>query len=529
MSKLGYVGLGALVASAGLVVSVQAGTPGPIQAIYTKNPLSPTSVVPGAVDLAGDPVVTNFRAMESLTLSPDGSLWFIRARNQLGGDLETTTLMGSGLTGTTFVQEGQPVPDGEAGELVEFFGSGYTGQFNDDNHFAFALRARGGVASVFQKVIEWDGTTFTKRFQMGDLYTGLQDAAPNPSGDETVGNSIGSIHILNSGVIGSQDSSVLNISTTRRPVAAYNLNGFAQNNVTTVTNFAGDGIDIVTNIAAGMFYTTTDGSSYGYGGDVSGAPTNAVIINDKVALRQGQAIPGSTALFNDGNALRAHGTSIYVRGSTTLPTGGFLWRDDTLLVGPETAITNEVTSGPAETWVGGFSGFAANRKGDWVLAGKSNRDAAEDDVMVLNGTTVIVREGDPVDVDGNGMFDDDAFIGRGVNTNSAWVTDSIGLSDDGWVYFLANIRNGAGQDIQSNPSFGTPNALLRVRAFTPPPVDCPGDANGDNMIDAADLSVLLSNFGGPAAGPEFGDFNGDGQCDGADLSVLLSQFGTTCK
>ncbi len=62
----------------------------------------------------------------------------------------------------------------------------------------------------------------------------------------------------------------------------------------------------------------------------------------------------------------------------------------------------------------------------------------------------------------------------------------------------------------------------------PPPPACPGDANGDNMIDAADLSVLLSNFGQPAAGPGFGDFNGDGQCDGADLSVLLGQFGSSC-
>ncbi len=71
--------------------------------------------------------------------------------------------------------------------------------------------------------------------------------------------------------------------------------------------------------------------------------------------------------------------------------------------------------------------------------------------------------------------------------------------------------------------------LLSVSmALVPPPAPCLGDANGDNQIDAADLSVLLANFGQPAAGPAFGDFNGDGQCDGADLSVLLAQFGSTC-
>jgi len=62
--------------------------------------------------------------------------------------------------------------------------------------------------------------------------------------------------------------------------------------------------------------------------------------------------------------------------------------------------------------------------------------------------------------------------------------------------------------------------------ITPP--SCAGDANGDGVVNAADLSVLLSNFGQPAAGPGFGDLNGDGQCNGADLSVLLATFGQPC-
>jgi hypothetical protein len=61
-----------------------------------------------------------------------------------------------------------------------------------------------------------------------------------------------------------------------------------------------------------------------------------------------------------------------------------------------------------------------------------------------------------------------------------------------------------------------------------PPPSCDGDANGDNQVNAADLSVLLANFGSPAAGPAAGDFNDDGQCDSADLSILLARFGQSC-
>ncbi len=62
-----------------------------------------------------------------------------------------------------------------------------------------------------------------------------------------------------------------------------------------------------------------------------------------------------------------------------------------------------------------------------------------------------------------------------------------------------------------------------------PPPSCPGDANGDGLINAADLSVLLANFGTTTnGGASSGDFNKDGEVNGADLSVLLSQFGGSC-
>lgn len=51
-----------------------------------------------------------------------------------------------------------------------------------------------------------------------------------------------------------------------------------------------------------------------------------------------------------------------------------------------------------------------------------------------------------------------------------------------------------------------------------------GDANGDLVVDAADLSVLLSQFGSKVTAGAGADFNGDGLVNGADLSVLLGRF-----
>ena len=55
-----------------------------------------------------------------------------------------------------------------------------------------------------------------------------------------------------------------------------------------------------------------------------------------------------------------------------------------------------------------------------------------------------------------------------------------------------------------------------------------GDANGDGAVDAADLSVLLGQFGQNVTPGSGADFNGDGVVNSADLSVLLTRFGVAC-
>ena len=58
---------------------------------------------------------------------------------------------------------------------------------------------------------------------------------------------------------------------------------------------------------------------------------------------------------------------------------------------------------------------------------------------------------------------------------------------------------------------------------------CPGDADGDGVIDFVDLSLVLSNFGAVGApGTIPGDANGDGRVDFTDLSLVVSAYGERC-
>ncbi len=64
-------------------------------------------------------------------------------------------------------------------------------------------------------------------------------------------------------------------------------------------------------------------------------------------------------------------------------------------------------------------------------------------------------------------------------------------------------------------------AFLATLAPTPE-----GDANGDCVVDTADLGLLLSGFGESGSDPA--DLNGDCSIDTADVGLLLAHFGEVC-
>ena len=266
-----------------------------LEVLFCEIPSSPKSVVPGALDdITGLPEATNFRAIEDVILSPGGTAWLLKGRTQQGSNEENILLLGAGTSGTMFSQEGQPMPGGVPGEVVDFFGSGI-GRFNSLDQLAYSARARGGSAATFQKVILWDGTSSTITTQMGDLYTGLDDLPPNPIGDEIVGNSIGSIHLMDDLRIGAQDSTIGNIHSSKRPAIFYDQAMFHQADTTTVLNMSGSGTILIDGVSANTFYTTPDGAHWLALVDVDpGIPSdNALAYDGQVLIQNGQPVPGS--------------------------------------------------------------------------------------------------------------------------------------------------------------------------------------------------------------------------------------------
>ena len=56
---------------------------------------------------------------------------------------------------------------------------------------------------------------------------------------------------------------------------------------------------------------------------------------------------------------------------------------------------------------------------------------------------------------------------------------------------------------------------------------CPGDATGDLLVNLADFSQLLIDYGTTGESPA--DFNGDNIVDLDDFSILLVNFGNSCQ
>src|SRR5690606_28854173 len=93
-------------------------------------------------------------------------------------------------------------------------------------------------------------------------------------------------------------------------------------------------------------------------------------------------------------------------------------------------------------------------------------------VLVYNGRRVVVREGDPVDVDGNGLADDDAYV-------HIFNNDDAVLTDDGWLIFMADLRDSTLLPIGQ--------AVLRVKI-------CKPDWNGDGSVNSNDISAFLTGW-----------------------------------
>lgn len=231
--------------------------------------------------------------------------------------------------------------------------------------------------------------------------------------------------------------------------------------------------------------------------------------------------------------------------------------------GPSHVIVTDPNLVPGE--IVDFAGLAAGvqqlhggtRLGQSVLAGGSSFFPPSS--LVPMG----VREGDAVrNVFFPGFSDVTALdfvFGVPVSAAGAWITPQAipGASAATGVYVIVETASdGSFSEFVALPGEGTPVFLgvvsmskdIESITFAPDPFHggvgglaarelrpggpvfalppCPGDTNGDRVIDFADLNVVLSDFG--SVGILAGDVDHDGDCDFSDLNLVLSGFGQSC-
>jgi hypothetical protein len=499
------------------VAALFAGTAvaGDIQVVQSEIPTHPSSIVPGTLDLNGDPVVTRFKAIEDFAISPDGSAWILKGRSLLGSELEGTLLLGAGMSGDMFAQEGRPFAGGEPGELYDFFDSNANpASFNTLGDIAFSARARGGLSSIKEKLVYYNAVTgmHTIRLTESSPAFGLLDLPPNPTGDELIGNSIGSVHLRDDGMIGFANTPLQNCHSSRYPAVFLEDKAIRQSGVSTVEGLLYDDFD----------YDDCGGSADGNYSffkallDSGTADDRILAINGRIVLREGSNIGQSNVVMADVfyTYMRSNG-DWFSRGDDPND-------DDWAVAGGElVAATGDEIGSTGEFLGDSFLAFNGNRVGDWVLvANTDNPNPGRDTVVLLNGE-VVLREGDPIDLDGNGQFDDDVFIGRGNNTLTAFAANDVFLTDGRMLYFIAPLRDEAGNDLGSDPPFGAGGeAFMRVQLAG----GCdPCDANCDGVVDAFDIEpfITLLTGGGSGCAPCTGDVNGDGAIDAFDIEPFI--------
>ncbi len=146
-----------------------------------------------------------------------------------------------------------------------------------------------------------------------------------------------------------------------------------------------------------------------------------------------------------------------------------------------------------------------------------------------DGTLTVSTCGTPYDskiaiYDGSCPSSPDSAIGCNDDFDC---NDNGDVADDGYVaQATATVVSGNDYLVRIGGYEGAQGAGAMVVFCTPGvPMNCPGDANGDDMVDFDDLNVVLGQWG--TIGPE-GDVDDDGDVDFDDLNLVLGNWGTTC-
>jgi hypothetical protein len=252
-----------------------------------------------------------------------------------------------------------------------------------------------------------------------------------------------------------------------------------------------------------------------------------VVVNNVVVAEYGVPLPGGfPGFFHDpdeaGEHVSPYNGHYAFRAPADFDADGFRDGDvvvvDNAVVG---ATDQPIVPGSGEIYqsVFGDNPFflnVVNSSGEYAI-GASVTGGPSAGALVMNGDTVLLRTRDPVDLNGDGLANDDAFIYA-----IASLSDSAVLTNNGRLYFRARLSNAANMPIGE--------------AFLWMPVPVRADPNCDGRIDFFDidpfLMALFDEPGYAAAYPECwritADINRDGLVNFFDIDPFIACLFGVC-
>lgn len=480
------------------------------KAIFTEIAASATSAPPG---IPG----AKFDAFDRPFVSPDGTKWLITADTDGATSADELLIVGAGPTrvgATILVQEGSPcpvVPGANWGILRTQAG------IDDQGRFAFS--ADTSAATTLDEVVaRYNGSTF-------ELIA--QEGAPSATEPSVVfGNLANAVHILNNGAVRFRGAGISGVA------AAHALFSFTDPGFGTLLGQTSSTIPTGqltgSNLTVREFRTDrfvsaalTGDTLYVASVGTATATDEVVVLNGAVIGQEGFQLPipgsvnsvfnfhgdtGSQMLSPNGQFFALRGA--YATGTTNADRIDFVRINNDIVA--ETDLP--IHPGSGETFSDTIFGTTffinvVNDNGDYVVGGTTDEpDVNKDAVLVVNGKWVLARQGDPVDIDGNGLADDDAFINIFNNDDSFLTADRL-------YYFMAELRSGGGTNLGQ--------AFLVMKAVIP------GDANYDDRVDLDDYFDLADAFrtgpNDPAWNPRC-DFDGSEFIDLDDYFILADNY-----
>jgi len=476
----------------------------PPRVIYSEIAGDPTAVCPGTGGIV-------YTGLLDLHASYDGNWWIFKAFiDDPENDVVVYGFGTDGANGALAAWEAMPTGLGN-GTSHNFLDSDCG--INDSGEYCYGSRLDGATTLTDEIILASDdvGGEFAA-FLESDPAPGLAD--PGGAGDEVYGNSLNSPSRLNDGTVSCKADQIEGVASTHESALYIGATPVAQEGTMgpggqTYGGFIG--------LTGNTFDTSADGSAWIIESDIDPAVVGtieAVVVSGFVEIQDGDMLPGAadvvTGVF--GVRMMANGDWM-ARGDIN---GGNDWVSINLTGRGATYVYtgDPITPGAEETWGNAIGGINADTNGNYIMIGNtSNTDPNLDNVMVMNGETILAREGDGVDLDGNGMADDDVEL-------ASFSVNDLAFNPDGDVIAFVTLRR-----TSDATALGDAFVVIDVAA-APEPCNAADLAEPFGQLDFSDVTAFLVAFGNMEAAADLAAPMG--QWDFSDVVEFLVIFSAGC-